>query len=248
MYVCKYEDEGGVVRERAYPRPQLVHDFFTSSTAVDDDNKLRQASLALEKRWPTQSPWRRLFTTFLGMKAVSFFRLMQRVDPDTYQDMTVCRFIDLLCRALEDNVRKVASRRSTKASKRATTPPRQSTVSPRRIKMRKHRPNDLHPATPRERTNGRTVPRQRQATCGVCRKWQKAPRKTTWTCPDCGLPLCSSTDAAVDGRKHNPRRSRKYCMEEHKAETDPRIRCDPDRESGLVFFPHDLRQWTNTAR
>ena len=100
-YITEYEDDEGQVQQRSYPRPQLVSDYYDKCTCIDDDNKLRQHHLALEKKWPTKDPWYRLWTTLLGMRTVSFYRYLQRAFPARYGEVTIVQFVDMMCVNLE---------------------------------------------------------------------------------------------------------------------------------------------------
>ena len=66
-YKSKFEDKFGNVTEKELPRPTIAHFLYEFLPLIDEHNKARQNFLALEKTWPTNCPWVRLMSTFLGM-------------------------------------------------------------------------------------------------------------------------------------------------------------------------------------
>jgi hypothetical protein len=52
-YTMKYTDGYGNVCSRLVERPEIISNFFAHSNAIDTHNQLRQANLALEKKWLT---------------------------------------------------------------------------------------------------------------------------------------------------------------------------------------------------
>ncbi len=69
-YISRFEDEHGNVQEKELPRPAQAHMLYEFLPLIDEHNKARQNSLALEKCWMTKSCWNRIITTLLGMAVV----------------------------------------------------------------------------------------------------------------------------------------------------------------------------------
>lgn len=49
-------------------RPEIILTYFKYSNCIDIHNQARQFDLALEKKWVTQDPYYKLYTTMVGMK------------------------------------------------------------------------------------------------------------------------------------------------------------------------------------
>ena len=83
-YEMKFCDEVGNVHTRFVDRPQVVSRFFDNANAVDRHNQVRQFGIKLEKKWVTDNPYFRLFTTLVGIavtdtwKLASFHKLLTR--------------------------------------------------------------------------------------------------------------------------------------------------------------------------
>jgi len=233
MYTVRYDNGDGDVVSKEYPRPQLVSDYYEAATVIDDDNKLRQASLGLEKRWPTQNCWRRLVVTLIGMSAVCLNRLMQKACPDVYFDRPINEFVDRMCGALDVSTRIVKARKGHKRDSGAWSPP--PSASPR--KLDKYRASEPKSASQSDRQRGHNK-KQRQANCWECRRWKTKYRQTTFTCPDCLVPICSNHKHPRAQRKtDNQNRPAISCLEQHRLDTDPEIKCDPARKGQRRTFP-----------
>lgn len=141
--------------------------------------------------------------------------------------------------------KKTARRATIRASKRSgsQSPP----PSPSKVHMTKYRKGDNRAPTTKDRKGGRATSRQRQATCVMCRMWQEEPKKTTFTCPDCDVPLCANTSSAIASRKPHPDRPLTCCLKQHQEESDPRICCNPLRGSSRVVVPRELKRFPGEA-
>lgn len=69
-YVSKFEDVFGNVNTKELARPTIAHILYEFLPSIDEHNKARQASLALEKCWPTKAAYFRVMTTLIGMAVV----------------------------------------------------------------------------------------------------------------------------------------------------------------------------------
>ena len=240
----------GYVFTRVYPRPQLVSDYYFASTIIDDDNKLRQALLALEKKWPTQDCWRRLVTTLIGMSVVNFYRLMQKVQPDVYDTMPVLEFADRICGVLSTGLdgvgtRKVRPRAGFKrGSSRCSSPPAADPItadSP--MKLAKRPGNKSKRASLSDRSRGRQGG-ERQGNCWECRRWCARYRQTTFVCPHCELPICSTVDRPRRVRDDdNPKQGKKSCYQLHREDKNPLTKCrgHKDEPGTKRQFPPSLK-------
>jgi hypothetical protein len=65
-YIPRFEDEYGNVQEKELPRPTVAHMLHEFLPLIDEHNKARQNTLALEKHWLTKNCWTRILTTFFG--------------------------------------------------------------------------------------------------------------------------------------------------------------------------------------
>ena len=76
-YEARFPDKFGNVCIRHVGRPEIVSTYFEFSNQTDMHNQSRQYDLGLEKRWVTQDPYFRLYTTMLGMTVVDCWKLMR---------------------------------------------------------------------------------------------------------------------------------------------------------------------------
>jgi len=74
-YQMKFTDDWGNVHVRDVERPDIISRFFENSNTIDKHNQCCQSELALEKRWQTQNPFFRLFTTIIGINVVDCYLL-----------------------------------------------------------------------------------------------------------------------------------------------------------------------------
>ena len=61
-YRSKYADAYDNTSANELPRPAVLHQLFHFLPLIDETNKERQNSLALEKKWPTKNCWTRVIT------------------------------------------------------------------------------------------------------------------------------------------------------------------------------------------
>jgi len=76
-YQMKYADVSGNVQIRNVDRPEMISNFFSHSNIIDNHNYLRQALLALEKKWVKQKAYFRIATTVIGINVVDTYLLMR---------------------------------------------------------------------------------------------------------------------------------------------------------------------------
>ena len=57
------------------PRPVVLHQAFRFLPLIDEANKERQSTLALEKNWRTKNCWTRVITSLVGEYVVDMMRL-----------------------------------------------------------------------------------------------------------------------------------------------------------------------------
>ena len=65
-YISCFEDEYGNVQEKELPRPAQAHMLYEFLPLIDEHNKARPNSLAMEKCWMTQSRWNWFDTSWYG--------------------------------------------------------------------------------------------------------------------------------------------------------------------------------------
>ena len=74
--------------------PQVISTFFKYSNVVDLNNQVCQHSLALEKKWITQSAYFRLYTTHVGMNLKYTWKVMRLKYKRGTPIPTISRFAD----------------------------------------------------------------------------------------------------------------------------------------------------------
>jgi len=62
-----------VRRTIAVPRPMVVKDYFDAFPVIDIHDHHRQGTLGIERRWQTETWWRRLFGTMWGIMIVNAY-------------------------------------------------------------------------------------------------------------------------------------------------------------------------------
>jgi hypothetical protein len=68
-----------IKQEKELPHPTVAHMLYGFLPLIDENNKARQNSLALEMHWLTKNCWTRILTTFLGMSVVDLQRWDRRM-------------------------------------------------------------------------------------------------------------------------------------------------------------------------
>jgi len=98
--------------------PDIISRFFENSNTIDKHNQCRQSELALEKRWQTQNPFFRLFTTIIGLNVVDCYlladhhKIINHQIPDKEYKMTIINFAGVLAHQLICNVDSLLSLQS----------------------------------------------------------------------------------------------------------------------------------------
>ena len=80
-YELKFRDKFQNTISRPMGRPQAVDRYYNHSPLIDTHNQLRQGYLRYEKRWVTQNPWYRIFTTLMGMYVVDLHLMLKHLSP-----------------------------------------------------------------------------------------------------------------------------------------------------------------------
>ncbi len=79
-------------------RPKVIQQYFEYFSALDNNNQLRQGTLAFHLHWPTRKWWHRLFSTILGVIITDAY-YMYTYTVSQYEEetniMTYIRFVDI---------------------------------------------------------------------------------------------------------------------------------------------------------
>jgi len=232
-YVAKHQDGYGNVDSRLLARPAIASFLYEFLPLIDEHNKARQSSLALELKWPTQCCWFRLFTTFIGMAVVDVQRwdrnmrkrIPQIPDCDFFYDLerfedidnigSVLLYADLISKKLMDPTMRYREGRQP-------TP-----------RLGKHNNPDVTPPVVRYMKNGKLANEKGKAYqrfCYICRTYGDN-HNTQWACRECNMPLCNyNVDRRGEGEW--------ACLMEHKQSTDNYDGCGHQRESFIVPDSH----------
>jgi hypothetical protein len=228
-YVAKHQDGYGNVDSRLLARPAIASFLYEFLPLIDEHNKARQSSLALELKWPTQCCWFRLFTTFIGMAVVDVQRwdrnMRKRIpripdcgffyDLEQFEDVdnvgSVLVYADLISKKLLDpNLRYREGRQPT-------------------TRQGKHNDPDYCPPLVRYMKNGRTTNdngKAYQRYCYICRTYGPT-NNTQWACRQCNMPLCNfNFDRRGMGEGE--------CLREHKDSCDEHDGCGRRRDNFVV--------------
>ena len=105
LYRSKFEDEYGGIGFKDIMRPEIAEFLYEYLPLIDKHNKQRQNILDLERSWPTRCCWFRLCCTLLGMAVTDLYRLYRYHDYDTYHNMGVVIFSNLICGGMKKRKR-----------------------------------------------------------------------------------------------------------------------------------------------
>ena len=73
-YHSKFVDAFDNTTYKELPRPASLHQAFSFLPLIDEANKERQSTLALEKKWLTKNCWTRVITSLVGECVVDMMR------------------------------------------------------------------------------------------------------------------------------------------------------------------------------
>ena len=76
LYYVNYSDEHGNITNTAVQKPACITDYHDGNTIIDDRNSLRQNSLAIERKLPTQCPFTKVVTAVIGEYAVDVMKFV----------------------------------------------------------------------------------------------------------------------------------------------------------------------------
>ena len=187
---------------------------------IDEHNKARQNSLALEKCWLTKSCWVRIVTTLLRMSVVDLQRWDRNKrhghvqhateDDEIVDDFDIKVMANLIGKPLVDGTFRYY-RTVKRPSARITTSTDTSNNPLTRIVG-----FDGSTNYPKKKNSDKS--RARQQSCFICCRYSPDHQNTQWKCKCCGMPLCQ-----IDGTNKT---TRKYsCVYEHKQSGFDAIRC-----------------------
>jgi hypothetical protein len=246
-YLSRYEDDFGNVQEKELPRPTVAHMLYEFLPLIDEHNKARQNSLALEKCWLTKNCWVRLLTTFLGMAVIDLLRWDRRqryghvrdlnfdiydnMDEDFVDDFDVRTMANLIGKPLSDG--RLRYRITNQPSARDNP---FDVGSKNVVRITGPDGSIVHPRI--EGKIGSKI-RVRQQSCFICRLYSTKTVNTQWKCRDCGMPLCQVDRSG--GISQRP----KSCIQEHLCSEDKYIGCNIAPRSSFIL-PDHLKRYSMT--
>ena len=139
-------------------------------------------------------------------------------DPEPNYELMVRKFSDMLCKNLEDRMRKQSGAREYRVL---------NNTDNTEMKLERIRGRDgsaKRPPTKKQLESGRAVGTATNSTCYVCRKYfsedgKVACKQTCWFCSICKMPLCK------ENRKDESIKRNQSCFEEHELGDDKNIAC-----------------------
>jgi hypothetical protein len=216
-YQMKFTDDWGNVHIRDVDRPDIISKFFESSNSIDKHNQCRQSELALEKRWQTQNPLFRLYTTIIGMNVVDCYlladhhKLINHRIPDKEYKMTMITFAGILAHQLICNVNSLLSLYSPMSQElrslladSSTAPNTVSILTPESTStitegdrviislrvLKDANQEDHHQVAFDKTTGSKGKKRTKTRPCIRCLKQDNKRRLVGFGCYTCGLALC----------------------------------------------------------
>ena len=221
LYKSNFEDEFGGVGYKMIQRPKLAEFLYQFLPIIDEHNKQRQNLLNLEYKWPTKHCWVRLMVSLVGFSVTNLYRLYRNYDYETYKDMGVVAFSDLICSGLQVRTRSI--NRLPQPIQDANTPDKDKverivTAGGAMVKEKN---------TKRDGVVGSGV----QQTCWICRFYEnpkKPGRKlysyTSWCCKVCKTPLCRELRCRALGAKMS-------CIDMHLRTGDGEMKCNGKKKT-----------------
>ena len=105
-YEAKFPDKFGNVCVHQVARPAVLSTYFQYSNSIDLHNQSWQYDLALEKKWVTQDPYFRLYTTSIGMLVTDMWKIYRESSQDTLTSSSIVHFSDALAYEMIQQVQK----------------------------------------------------------------------------------------------------------------------------------------------
>ena len=222
-YRSKYADSYDNTSANELPRPAVLHQLFHFLPLIDETNKERQNSLALEKKWPTKNCWTRVITCLTGECVVDLMRWdrhKRSKEPIIFRkdwcDFDIAEMADMIAKPLEEGRLGVEDRRRVSVLEDGPL-----------VRIRGEDNSLVH-----EGTNHCRVLR-----CYICRRYTKLAPNTTMKCVQCGMPLC----AVNRGRTET-------CLDEHLCSPDRYIGCGLMVDRGTQWVMPSSRKLYNRTR
>ena len=215
-YHSKFVDAFDNTTYKELPRPAVLHQAFHFLPLIDEANKERQSTLALEKKWLTKNCWTRVITSLVGECVVDMMRWDRHkraglpiIFRSDMQDFDISEMADMVAKPVVTGGLGAVDQRTQRRSEAE----KRHELGPL-VRIRGSDNSIVHP----ERRGAR------QMRCFMCRRYKKVAPNTVWCCGRCQMPLCS-----VDRRRSTT------CLEEHQCSTDIYLGCG--------HFPRDRHQW-----
>lgn len=215
-YQSNFEDDFGRKCSKMIRRPEIVDFIYRFLPVIDNHNKSRQHSLALERKWPTKNCWFRLYTTLIGMSVVDLYRLYRYNDVQKWDKITVVQFSDMICLGFVPRVRK-----------REPDAIRNVAAGQDRVKRIKGIDGEITKPLSLKQMQGKhcrkAVGSAVQRTCWVCRMYrgdEKKAKFTSFACAMCDTPLCHPST------KYPDREEFQTCDMEHHNSSCPGVKCN----------------------
>jgi hypothetical protein len=172
----------------------------------------------LEKKWPTNDCWFRLFTTLVGFSVVDLYRLYRCHDEKEWEKYMVLQFSDMICNGLLIRNRINLPFAIKNAAEGASQ--LQWIKDPRTGEITK-------PMTEKQR-NGKhyrgSIGTAIQHTCWICRMYRSPTEKPKYTAKQrifCHTPLCAPSVEYTEREACFG-----TCYKEHHNSLDPKVRCN----------------------
>ena len=202
-YLSHFEDDYGNITSKDINRPKVLHFLYEYLPLIYEHNKQRQNIFNLERNWCTKDCWFRLLTTTVGMSVVDMHRWYQNMtsrtptnihkhsnrDPEPNYKLMVRKFSDMLCKDLEDKVRKQSGVREYRVLHNIDN------IAMELERIRGKDGSATRPATKKQFEGGYTVGTALNSTCYVYRKYLTKEgnvvyKQTCWCCSIFKMSLC----------------------------------------------------------
>ena len=227
-YEARFPDKYGNLCVRHVARPDCVSNFFKYSNKVDLHNQSRQFDLALEKKWITQNPYFRLFTTEVGTSVIDAWKVFKNNHREGGKPPSVAEFADIMAHEMLEYAATLSQEAAPPFVRlQVTQPITVPQVDGSQVSML----TEVGAESARYNATCHTrliLPRNKQLRCIWCSRVHLVERKVTMKCKECGVGFCRtgsgrdcwSHHVAMNGIPEAPQKGlkRRLCREVSVAE------------------------------
>ena len=193
-YEAKFPDKFGNVCVREVARPDILSKYFKYSNSIDVHNQSRQYDLSLEKKWVTQDPYFRLYTTSIGMLVTDMWRIYREHIQDSLAS-SIVHFADALAYQIIESAKEKGKEHGAReepvnATQSNAVNATQSNAICISIDPTKEVESSLSCPSGHNQSHQKVYLKGKQLRCIWCSRVNYSDRKTTLKCLECNKGFC----------------------------------------------------------